>query len=78
MNPENLPPIQDRPNRTLKQYLGDGIYVCLDTETHLIELTTENGVEVQNVIVLGLEEANGFITWMNNLCELAKKQQKEG
>ena len=33
-----------------KEYIGDGVYVS--TDGYMIELTTENGVEVDNTIVL--------------------------
>lgn len=77
MNPNNLPPIQDRPNRQLKQYLGDGVYVCIDNRSGRIEITAEDGVEVSNVIYLDLSTANAFLTWLNNLRELSAKQVQE-
>lgn len=35
-----------------KQYLGDGVYAAFDSETLDVTLTTENGFEVTNRIVL--------------------------
>ena len=36
-----------------KQYLGDGAYIQLGSFTGEIVLTTENGISVQNRVVLG-------------------------
>ena len=39
----------------MKTYLGDGIYVERDPYNHCFILTTENGMEVTNEIVLEVE-----------------------
>lgn len=48
---------------THRTYLGDGVYVCID-EGGRIVLTTENGVEVTNTIVLEFEVFDALIIWM--------------
>ena len=47
-----------------KQYIGDGVYVEL-TDYGFI-LTTENGVEVTNTIVLEPQVAKELIDYINN------------
>lgn len=40
----------------IKRYLGDGVYAEWCEDGYSIRLTTENGVEVTNTIVLGEDE----------------------
>lgn len=35
-----------------KQYIGDGVYAEFDDERAAVVLTTENGIEVTNIIVI--------------------------
>ena len=52
-----------------KQYLGDGVYVEVDSAGRIV-LTTENGIEVTNTIYLDLDilaELNNFIKRLNAL-----------
>lgn len=46
-----------------KTYLGDGVYIeyLYEAETHL---TTENGIEVTNRIVLEPEVIEALIRWL--------------
>ena len=45
-----------------KHYLGDGVYIEFDGFT--IILTTENGIEVTNTIVLEPEVLNNFTEYI--------------
>lgn len=46
-----------------KTYLGDGAYAAFDDCGDLV-LTTENGLSVQNRIVLGLHEWSALRAWV--------------
>lgn len=50
----------------MKHYIGDGVYVEYDSNTYSIILTTENGYEVTNKIVLEAEV-------LSNLEEFVKR-----
>jgi len=39
-----------------KQYMGDGVYAEKDENANQLILTTENGLEITNTIILGPEE----------------------
>lgn len=45
-----------------KIYLGDGAYAA--ATPHQITITTENGFETTNRIVLGPTELDAFICWL--------------
>ncbi len=47
-----------------KDYMGDGVYVERDDATWDIILTTENGVEVTNRIVLEHGLLDGINKWV--------------
>lgn len=49
----------------MKQYLGDGVYINFDG--HDITLTTENGIEVQNRIVLEPKVLHSLFMYLNRL-----------
>lgn len=49
----------------MKQYLGDGVYINFDG--HDIILTTENGIEVQNRIVLEPKVLHSLFMYLNKL-----------
>lgn len=47
-----------------KEYLGDGVYASLESDRNELTLTTENGIEVTNRIVLDayvLQALDSFI-----------------
>lgn len=47
-----------------KVYLGDGAYAQLGQFHGEIVITTENGIEVQNRVVLGPSETAVLIYWL--------------
>jgi hypothetical protein len=47
-----------------KDYLGDGVYVDVYVDGESILLTTENGIEVQNSIVLEPAVYNALLRWV--------------
>lgn len=47
----------------LKEYLGDGVYVF--RHQFGVTLTTENGIEVTNKIVMEPEVIEAFQTWLD-------------
>lgn len=53
--------------KTSKAYLGDGVYAEYDG--FAIELTTENGIEKTNSIVLEPEVITSFINYVNRIIE---------
>lgn len=55
-----------------KSYLGDGAYVEWDEYQGLI-LTTENGVEVTNTIVLGGEEYKALVAFVERIKKYTKE-----
>jgi hypothetical protein len=52
---------------TEKRYLGDGVYVQFDG--YDIILTTENGIERTNTIILEPEVTNSFLKYIESLKE---------
>lgn len=48
-----------------KEYIGDGVYV--DYDGFSIVLTTENGVEVTNTIVLEPSVYGALVEWVERL-----------
>jgi hypothetical protein len=48
----------------MKKYLGDGVYVELVDE--IVILTTENGTEVTNQIILEPDILYHFIQWVQS------------
>ena len=48
-----------------KSYLGDGVYV--DVENGMLKLTTENGVEADNVIYLEPQVYESLIQYVSHL-----------
>lgn len=44
-----------------KEYLGDGVYVCI--EAGMIKLTTEDGIQVTNIIYLEDFVYNALVKW---------------
>ena len=63
-----------------KTYVGDGIYMELisgDTETDCtIQLTTEDGIEVQNQIIIEGREWRTMLESREHLLERAKEEGK--
>lgn len=51
----------------MKAYLGDGVYVEWDPGREAFILTTENGVEITNTIVLELEVYRNLILFVEQL-----------
>lgn len=61
-----------------KEYIGDGVYV--EYENYSVILTTENGVEVTNRIVLEsdvLDNVNKYLKRMFNNNQLGAKDGKD-
>lgn len=54
-----------KPHSEFKQYLGDGAYV--DFDGFAIILTTEDGVDTTNVVVLEPGELKHFEEWLDRL-----------
>jgi hypothetical protein len=44
----------------MKEYLGDGVYVQISPVTGDLVLTTENGIEATNIIVMEMEVLAAF------------------
>lgn len=51
---------------TKKSYLGDGAYVQLGSFATEVVLTTEDGISVQNRVVLGPHEINALLEWLKH------------
>ena len=49
-----------------KIYLGDGAYAEIDHDAQEIVLTTENGIETTNRVVLGPRETVIFVEWLQD------------
>lgn len=47
-----------------KSYLGDGAYVQLGSYLGEVVVTTENGISVQNTVVLGVREIRALIRYL--------------
>lgn len=52
-----------------KTYLGDGAYVAIGSYKGEVVLTTENGISVQNTVVLGPSEIDGLQRWLEDIKE---------
>ncbi len=50
-----------------KQYLGDGVYA--DTQFGSVKVSTENGVEETNVIILEPEVARALVEYIERVEE---------
>ncbi len=50
-----------------KIYLGDGVYAEYERENNLVILTTENGIEVTNRIVLEPEVLDYLDRFLNSI-----------
>jgi hypothetical protein len=53
-------------NRSDKTYLGDGAYVEWIDATGIIQLTTSNGLEDTNTIVLGPSEIDMLLMFLES------------
>ncbi len=49
---------------TKKIYLGDGAFVQIGSFRGEVVLTTEDGVNVQNRVVLGPDEIRALLLWL--------------
>ena len=54
-----------------KQYIGDGVYVMFNG--HQFILTTENGFEVTNIIILDLDVYSSLTAYVRNISERMSK-----
>ena len=63
-------------NSSLKDYLGDGVYVDTDGCGGIV-LTTENGIETTNEIYIEPEVYKSLIRYMQRLTTLNKKPNIE-
>lgn len=57
-----------------KAYLGDGVYV--DFDGHALVLTTENGIQVTNTIVLESDVYSNLLEYVNRLKDEAKNAEQ--
>lgn len=55
----------------MKEYIGDGVYAEIDQFRDLV-LTTENGIEVTNRIVLEMEVLHDFVNFIHRHYPLVK------
>ena len=51
----------------MKAYLGDGAYVEWREDIQSVMLTTENGIEVTNMVFLGLKELDLLFNFVDNI-----------
>ena len=63
-------PENDIPDFPHKAYLGDGAYVQQGRYRGEVILTTENGISVQNRVVLGPEEIRALGRWLEIVEEI--------
>ncbi len=62
-----------RPHSKFKEYLGDGAYV--DFNGFAIILTTEDGIDTTNTVVLEPGELDRFEKWVERLrCEVGQTE----
>lgn len=64
-----------------RAYIGDGVYVDIDPDLGIV-LTTENGIEVTNRIVLEPDVLLSFVVYCRNsifanLVEMTRKRGEE-
>ena len=50
-----------------KIYLGDGAYARVDHDRREVILTTEDGISVQNTVVLEMGPLASFLDWLQAL-----------
>lgn len=55
-----------------KRYLGDGAYVQQGNYIGEVVLTTEDGISVQNRVVLGPHEIRMMDNWLKEVGEINK------
>lgn len=63
-------------NESIKEYIGDGVYVTIAPNYNEITLTTENGISVTNTIVMELEMLVVFIRLISNTPVLSDTIRK--
>lgn len=62
-----------------KQYIGDGVYAAWDEANYAVVLTTENGIEATNTIVLEAEVLDGLERWIKfALIQRTSRIRREG
>lgn len=52
-----------------KWYLGDGVYVDIDSERGAVKLTTEDGIRETNTIFLEPQVLAQFQVWLERMRE---------
>lgn len=60
-----------------KQYLGDEVYVEFDDRYYEVTLTTENGIEITNTIVLEAEVLNNLNEDLKRMFAMNQMSRKE-
>ena len=64
-------------DRSYKTYLGDGAYVQQGSYIGEVILTTEDGISVQNRIVLGSTEIHVLLHWLEQWRQAHKRRMEE-
>ena len=59
-------PIDPPEPTNFKAYLGDGAYVDMGNFSTEVVLTTEDGISVQNRVVLGPHEIDALLRWLKD------------
>lgn len=59
-----------------KAYIGDGVYADLDG--FAVVLTTEDGISVQNRIVLEPEIVESLLLWLERVATAAAEREEGG
>lgn len=60
-----------------KSYLGDGAYVQIGNYYGEVVLTTENGISVQNRVVLGSTEIAALMRWLREQGIIRAEEQEK-
>jgi len=65
-----------------KRYLGDGVYIQLGSFHGEFQLTTEDGVSIQNSIVMGPQEIDAMLRYVCErlnlkFCEFVPLEKKD-